>query len=156
MPTPRIGQRGNKDHQSPVVHNLNAFKAYEMRLKGHSYAEIAKKLDVSVSQANSYIKEGLEVIKEECSEKVEEMRRLELERLDAILLAHWPNRSLPRHADIILKLQERRAKLAGLDIPQTDLNDAATALRDFMGAAAANLGFAPTPTEPEESEESRS
>lgn len=151
MPTPRIGQRGDSGGQSPIVHNLHAFKAYEMRLKGHSYAEIAKKLGITVAMANIYIKEGLAVIKDECSEKVEEMRQLELERLDNLLLAHWPNRSLPRHADIILKLQERRAKLAGLDIPQTDLNDAATALRDFMGAAATNLGFAPKPDASEES-----
>jgi len=139
---------------SPLLKSLEAYKAYELRLQGHSYVEIGDRMKLSPIEARNYVRQGLTYIQEELAEKVEEMRTLELERIDSMLEAHWASRHIPRHADVILKLQERRAKLVGLDVPTTDVSDAATTLRDFLLKAADNMGFAPPPPEPDPSEES--
>lgn len=139
---------------SPLLKSLEAYKAYELRLQGQSYVEIGDRMGISPSQARNFVREGLTYIQEELVEKVEEMRTLELERIDAMLASHWDHRHIPRHADVILKLQERRAKLVGLDVPTTDVTDAATTLRDFLLKAADNMGFQPPAPEPDSSEES--
>jgi hypothetical protein len=52
-----------------------------------------------------------------CTEKAEEVRRLELERLDAMLAGIWSRAARGEEAaiDRVLKIQARRAALLGLD-----------------------------------------
>lgn len=45
------------------------------------------------------------------------IRARQLARLDGVHRAHWPKRHQKPHADVLLKVYEREAKLLGLDAP---------------------------------------
>lgn len=61
----------------------------------------------------------LERLNAETAASASEMRRLELERLDAMTLALWKQATSGNQGaiDRVLRLMERRAKLLGLDAP---------------------------------------
>lgn len=111
--------------------------ACEMRARGMTYREIAAELQVARSAAHKMVERALREI---IQEPAEEVRRLELERLDALYAAAMD--ILERHhvtvshgrivlgmdgepleddgpvlqaIDRLLKIQERRARLLGLD-----------------------------------------
>lgn len=123
-------------------------KCLELRLEGYSYDQMAELTGWAYTTCRKAVKEALA---QSVTEVADEVRMIEMRRLDEMLMAHWPNRALPRSADVILKLMDRRSKYLGLDVPQTDLIDAAQALRDFIVAAKLNAGVEDGPT-PEETE----
>jgi hypothetical protein len=94
-------------------------QALELRKAGASYQAIADTMGFkSKSRAHDLVTEGLKELEATCTGTAEELRRLELERVDAIILGLWPQRKSPRVADSILRAQARRAALLGLDAPQ--------------------------------------
>lgn len=121
------------------------YKALKLRTEGHSIEDIAEKLNSPVDKVAKGIKKALEVMRNETAETVEEVRQLEVRRLDEILRAHWPHKLIPRHAELIMKTMERRAKFLGLD-QQPDLGgeDSAEALRNFLAGARAATGVQAT------------
>ena len=108
-----------------------------LRLQGVDYDSMAIQLKSDYTSCRKAVKEALA---HSVSEIADDVRILELNRLDALLLSHWDNREIPRHADVILKLMDRRAKFLGLDTVQTDPTDAAEVLRNFLRKAAENTG----------------
>lgn len=88
----------------------------KLRAQGLTYREIGERLSIDPSTAQRRVKRGLA---ETICESVDEMRRLEGERLDALQLALWP-KAMEGNAQAvraILTISERRAKLYGLDQP---------------------------------------
>ncbi len=74
---------------------------------------------------------------------VTEMRKLENERLDALLLAVWPaaKRGDVASVNAALRIMDRRAKLNGLDRPTVlHVEGSGALLRPWMGAAVVMLG----------------
>lgn len=112
-------------------------KCLELRTIGVNYDDMAVKLNSDYTSCRKAVKEALA---QSVSEVADEVRLLELRRLDSMLLSHWDNREIPRHADVILKLMDRRAKFLGLDTVQTDPTEVAEILRKFLSAAARNTG----------------
>lgn len=100
-------------------------KALELRKAGASYQGIADALCLkSKSRAHTLVMEGLDELNATCKETAEQLRAQMLERLDSIQLALWKGRANPRTADTLLRIEERRAKLHGLDAPtKTALTD---------------------------------
>lgn len=100
----------------------NQLKALELRKAGVSYAKIAETLGYkSASGAHKAVSSAL---KKTLQEPADDVRRLEVERLDAMLLAMWPHVSKGAFGavDRALRIMERRAKLLGLDAPtRTDV-----------------------------------
>jgi hypothetical protein len=105
-------------------------RALELRKGGATFEQIGKTLDVSTATAYSYV---MEALKETLREPADELRTLELERIDRLALALWPRavgeresvdgRIVVHPADLravdrVVKLMERRAALLGLDAPQ--------------------------------------
>ena len=91
-------------------------RALELRKAGYSYAEIAADLGKHKSSAWRNVKQAL---KETLQEPADDVRKLELIRLDAALRAIWPmveagNLSAIDRLHVNLK---RRAELLGLDAP---------------------------------------
>lgn len=88
--------------------------ALKLRAKGNSRDEIAAELDVHPVTAWRYIRDA---IAELPREPAEEVKALELERLDAMQAALWPKalRGNVTAIDRVLKIMERRAKYLGLD-----------------------------------------
>ena len=92
-------------------------EALELRKTGAPFSQIGKALGLSKVRAFQLIAEALADLGATCAEKAEELRRLELERCDALQFKLWPQADNPRVADSILRVMERRAKLLGLDAP---------------------------------------
>lgn len=91
-------------------------KALELRKAGASYRAIAAQLGYSLTGAYKAVDKALTAT---LSEAAEPLRTLELERLDAMQVALWPQARQGNQGavDRILRIMERRAKLLGLDAP---------------------------------------
>jgi hypothetical protein len=103
--------------QDAVQANDNQLKALALRKAGVSYIDIAKTLGYKDhSGAWRAVKAGL---KKTLQEPADELRTLELARLDDMLKAIAPHISAGNLTaiDRALKIQQRRAALLGLDMP---------------------------------------
>lgn len=95
----------------------NQLKALELRKAGVSYQRIADSLGYkSASGAHKAVQTAL---KKTLQEPADDLRRLEVERLDAALAAVWSSVLKGQYGavDRFLRIQERRARLLGLDAP---------------------------------------
>jgi len=94
-------------------------RALELKKSGASYQAIADALGFKArSHAYSLVMEGLADLDALSEESAAELRRVELERLDAMTLSLWEERSNPRVTDSLLRISERRARLLGIDAPE--------------------------------------
>ena len=91
--------------------------ALELRLAGASYRDIAQALEVSPATALQDCKEALADIP---AQQADEMRTVELSRLDRLQRAVWPRavKGDLQAVDRAIKIIDRRAKVFGLDAPQ--------------------------------------
>jgi hypothetical protein len=95
-------------------------KALELRKRGMNYTQIGEKLGCARNTACRYVLSELENLADKCREEAVQVRDLELQRLDALYLKAWEaveGGDLPA-IDRCLRVQERRAKLLGLDAAQ--------------------------------------
>ena len=90
-----------------------------MRRRGKSYPKIAEALGVSVGTAHRDVTTELARLAKECGEEAAIVRQMELDRLDVALdaLADRIEQGDDRAVATMLRIQERRAKLLGLDSP---------------------------------------
>lgn len=91
--------------------------ACEMRKEGCSWAEIAMVFECSIPTVRIYVKQALAELIELTKEDVEDIRELELNRLDAMWKGIAED-AVSGDLDAIdrgLKIQERRSKYLGLD-----------------------------------------
>jgi hypothetical protein len=90
--------------------------AVELRVEGCTYAEIGAHLGVSDRMASRIFHRAMDrVLREPVAQLVE----LEASRLDGLWAAMWP-RALAgsaRHAEVCVRISERRSRLLGLDQP---------------------------------------
>lgn len=102
-------------------------RAFEMRRGGGSYRAIGAALGVSHEIARQDVAAIMEQVNAESREMAAEYRSIQIERLDAMLTAIWPRalKANPENpqaqmaaVDRVLRIEERRAKLLGLDAPQ--------------------------------------
>lgn len=93
--------------------------AVQCRLAGATYTQIGQQLGVSRSYAFYLVATALARTKARTEETAEEMRALDLGRMDALLLGIWQQAATGNllAIDRVLKILERRAKLCGLDAP---------------------------------------
>lgn len=93
-------------------------EAVEMRLAGKTYADIAEALDCSVGTAHNYVAKAMY---RWGSDTVEQLRQIELRRLDVITEKLWEQVEYgdPAAIEQYLRVSDRRAKLVGLDAPKT-------------------------------------
>ena len=93
--------------------------AVDMRAKGHTYQQIADACGVSMSAAYKAVCTYLEQTRAIAREAAEDVKRIELDRLDRMLAAVAPKAEDGdlQAVQTAIKLQERRAKLLGLDAP---------------------------------------
>jgi len=94
-------------------------KIWELRKSGLAYDQIAKRLGVSKGTVSKDLTKALGELLANNVEGAEEVRALELERLDVALAAIWPKvkKGLLGAVDRLVSIQARRAKLLGLDAP---------------------------------------
>jgi phage terminase small subunit len=109
-------------------------RAWELRISGKSIRGIAGELEVSASQVFKDLEAHAKEIKQA---PAEELRKLELQRLDMLVEKLWSRAETgdPQAVGAFLKVMERRAKYLGLDAPtkveatvhQVDAQDTALA-----------------------------
>lgn len=105
--------------EAHIQATLRQNEAVKLRLTGLSLAEIAERLGyASAGGAHHAINHAL---KKTLQEPADTLRKLECERLDALLLGLWPAAVAGdrRAVETILNLMSRRARLLGLDMPTT-------------------------------------
>lgn len=94
-------------------------EALKLRQRGLTYGEIAER----IGYANSSVayKAVMLELKRQMREPAEQVRELEIDRLDRMLLALQPKIDAgdTRAIDTALRIMERRARLLGLDAPQS-------------------------------------
>src|SRR4051812_29576145 len=99
-----------------IERQLKIGQALDLKIAGANIREIARTLKIGVGTAHKYVADGLLEIREDNDGKVDELRRLEVLRLDAVLVKLWAKRDQARVADTIIRLGERRSRLMGLDL----------------------------------------
>jgi hypothetical protein len=131
-------RKSNRVKKARVTHKAQTIllgaESARLRALGLSWREIGERLGKAYSLTR---KAALAYLEEYCTaraEGVEEFRALQLRRLDILMtramsIAHGEDTETQhrlRAMDTIIKIEERRAKLLGLDAPQktvlTDLN----------------------------------
>jgi hypothetical protein len=106
-------------------------KALEMRIAGASYEAIAQELGYR-SRSGAY-QAVMTALKRTLQEPANELRTLEVRRLDEMLADLWGKRKQPLVADRILRIMERRAKLLGLDAPTKWAPTDPTGEKEYIG-----------------------
>lgn len=118
-------KRGRPRKTSADVLNATNWKrtAVEMRTKGHTLAQIADVVGVSLQAVHQAVTQYLEATRAVTREAAEDIRRLELDRLDRVLAVVGPMAEGGdlQAVDRLLRIQERRASLLGLDAPKAQL-----------------------------------
>lgn len=112
---------GNPVNPTQEQRHENWERALDLRLRGLSYPKIADELGCGLATAHRWVQEALE---RSIDEPARDIIKIELKRLDKMLEsieeiaanAEDDDVKLRAH-DRILKVQERRAKLLGLDSP---------------------------------------
>ena len=120
---PKSRRRGTVNNASvkALTATQRQAQAVELRKSGHTFQDIADKLGYkNPSGAHAAV---MSALRKTLQEPSDELRTLELERLDAMLNSLWPqivarNAYTPRAVEVALKVMDRRAALLGLDAPK--------------------------------------
>jgi DNA-binding CsgD family transcriptional regulator len=123
-------------------------RAFKLRKSGASYRQIAEFLDVSVNTAWADVNAELLELREQTRFDVQEVRELELQRCDEMLMGLWAGVKAGDAKAVIAacKVSERRSKLLGLDTKRVehsgtlDIGGLRTALSGRIAGLAARLG----------------
>lgn len=109
----------NKTSSATARRMKHQEQALDLRRAGYSYATIARKLTLSKSRAHSLVQTGLDEARAQITAAADDLRTVELARLDGMLHKLYPKASKGDVAavDRVLKIGERRAKLLGLEAP---------------------------------------
>ncbi len=96
-------------------------EALRLRLAGNTYPEIAKLQGCALSSAHDRVQKAL---RDTLREPADQLREMDLGRLDAMLAALWPTAigddgepPNPRSVDRVLNILKQRADLLGLNAP---------------------------------------
>lgn len=105
--------------------------ALELRLKGYTYAQISDAMGLSIEGARQAVIRALAEIKTDKAESAQEVREQEAARLDRMLQtlermaeATDDASTLLAIQDRLLKVQDRRARLLGLDLQRVEVTGA--------------------------------
>ena len=93
--------------------------ALGLRQKGRSYRSIAEEMGVSHETARQCVKRAMDRLRPIVEERAEEVRELELSRLDIATNGLMPKviEGDTYAIDKLVKVMDRRARLLGLDAP---------------------------------------
>jgi hypothetical protein len=107
----------NPQHEIEIAHRRS--RALALIIDGFSYRNVASALGISLGQAYDDVQSELEALAALRRSQAETLRELSLERLDrwTLALAAKMRRGHVPAIHALVKIEERRAKLLGLDPP---------------------------------------
>jgi len=99
--------------------NENQAMAIELRKQGYTYAEIGTRLKVTAPRAYQYVQKALQEIAKVTLQNAEDLRNLELERLDmaASAIAKAVKAGEINAINTLIRISESRRRLLGIDSP---------------------------------------
>lgn len=97
----------------PSVEGMMPQQAVELRLKGHTYSDIAARLMIPEQRARDMVWAELERLDNDELRNADRARRLHVERMEMLFFRAYKKGDL----STALKIMERQAKLLGLDAP---------------------------------------
>lgn len=106
--------------RSPVDKAHRRSMIINMRASGMTLEQIAEHMGISTPTVSRILKAALNRDAERDAQRVEQLRELELMRLDTLQTSLWARAikgDVQAH-DRVMKIMDRRAKLVGLDAPQ--------------------------------------
>lgn len=91
-----------------------------LRKMGYDARRISDELDIPMDRVSNIIKSALQKLTKDMRGQAEEIRSLEMTRLDDLQSAIWSDcmEGKLTAIDRVLKIMERRSKLVGLDAPE--------------------------------------
>ena len=96
---------------------------FELRKTGASYQAIADHFGIDISTAYQDVMGILRGIREETLETAADVREMEINRLDRLMMGHWKRAAgtgeIPadeKATAIIMQIMNRRARLMGIDL----------------------------------------
>lgn len=117
MTAKRAGNASRGKTQAQVSEERQ--QCYQLRLAGVSTQAIAKQLGISVGTVHNRVTQEIQSREEPLAE---EMRKMQLDRLDDWLVRLnaqvRDGRQVARSIEVALRVEERRAKLMGIDAPE--------------------------------------
>jgi len=118
-------------------------QALELRKAGMTFQDIADKLGYADHKGAH--KAVMTALRKTIQEPADELRKLELERLDVMLKSLWPFvlKGSPRHVEQALKVMDRRASYLGLDAPKQVEDHRTVTLHVMAERLADDLGMTP-------------
>lgn len=118
---PRGGNHKLKTGTTVLQETLRKQMAVEMRLAGYTLEKIGQELGgLDRSRVHHLIDSVIREKREEISSQAEDLRALDIARIDRMIQGVWPKATTGNDypaIDRVLRLMERRAKLLGLDAP---------------------------------------
>jgi hypothetical protein len=157
-----------KAGRKTVTAEVNRDRALDLRRAGWMYHEIGAEIGVSKTRAYEYVREALEDLAKHAHEKASEIRATMLLRLDRetqLLMAALEDATddkKPRIVDSLLRIDQRRAELLGLDAPkslqvagptggpiQVDVTDIRDRIAGRIAGLAARMGATADPGGPQ-------
>jgi len=114
-------------------------QALELRKAGATYPMIAERIGLSLGGAHKAV---MAALKATIQEPADDVRRLEVARLDTMILAVWTKvrQGDPAAITVALKIMHRRALLLGLDAPVQARVAMTVDVRKVAEEVAAELG----------------
>lgn len=134
------------DINSPTTNRRTAAaerakQAVSLRIAGATFAQIGERLGVSTQAAHKMVVKHLEETRRLTAESAEQLRDMELKRLDAMQAALWPDamRGDEQKVDRVVRIMARRAKLLGLDAPDKIAPTDPTGKHEWSGKSDSEL-----------------
>lgn len=111
--------RIQKRSPSAIAEAERIAKIMTLRKSGATFEQIGQVMGCTMQNAFGIVTRQLAKINAAASESTEEVRRLELERLDALMMGQWKQATGGHQGAVqaVLRIMERRAKILGLDAP---------------------------------------
>jgi len=109
-----------KQSKAICVSAERRIQCLELRKAGATYTAIGKHLGISRQAAFKHVTNALAELRAEATDQTEDLIRLEVERLDQLLVGLWDRARVGglEAVDRVLKIQARRSLLLGLDAPK--------------------------------------
>lgn len=110
-------EMGNATDRGKMRGYNRELEAVKLRTAGFTYQQIADQLDYAGPQGAYEAVKAILARREQ--EAVDELRKIQHERLDTALRGIWPKvmKGDPKAVLAFLKIEERRARLEGVDSP---------------------------------------
>jgi len=129
-----MGNLGKSGQPIAAINEVNSTKALELRTEGKTYRQIGEELNVSYQTAFNWVKSELARCAEHRGQMGDKIIDQDLETLQKMLDHLWDGIKAgnPKAVQAGIAVMTRRAKLLGLDTPETKIIEGKVTLEQLV------------------------